>query len=210
MVFKGGSFKEFVDKKVTENIMGKKICIIMRGISGAGKSTRVNQLLQQHGGDHDHIFSTDNHWIPVTRELRKQGEYVSPEDEKQEYTATFDPDRLGHAHSTNFDLFKTAVDQGVSPVIVDNTNTTTREMRHYAEYAAKAGYEIKVEEPTSDWWRQYSPYLRDKKKYAKELAEFAKILHQRNTHGVPLHAIERMLSRWQPNVSGKDLLNSKD
>lgn len=189
----------------------KKVLIIMRGIPGSGKSTRANQLLQELGANPDgHIFSTDNFWIPKTRESRRQGQSVNDIEEIAEYKANFDTNKLALAHRRNLDEFKRAVDNGVTPLILDNTNVKAFESRAYAEYAEKAEYTIKVEEPTSDWWKEYSPLLKDKKANEKELDKFAHILFEKNKHGVPLQVIKNMIQKWQPNLTPNDILDKKD
>lgn len=177
-----------------------KICIIVRGLPGSGKSFKVWQLLKKYGGDEGHVFSTDNFFISGARDRRRKGKHVSSEEETAEYRANWSPDKLRKAHETNQQAFAYAVDNGVSPVIVDNTNVTTQNFRYYAEYAHKAGYEIKIEEPESDWWRVHRHMLKDKKKNAAALDEFAQFLADKNSHGVPLASIKNFINRWQDKV----------
>jgi hypothetical protein len=184
-----------------------KVCIIMRGVPGSGKSYRANELLIQYGGNPDgHVFSTDNYFIPVTREMRKSGEYVGPDDELAEYKSNWAIDKLHAAHSNNLREFKNAVDQWVTPVIVDNTNVKARDCRAYVQYAKDNEYEIKIEEPTSPWWKEYAPFLLDKQANSKKVAEFAQLLFSKNKHGVPLDAIRGMLDKWQPNLTVSKIL----
>jgi predicted kinase len=195
-------------KKFNEWVEGKdkKIAIIMRGISGSGKSFTANQISKQLGGTEDNIFSTDNYFIPITKELKKKGMDVSKEDELQEYKSNWAAHKLGHAHGLNLDNFKKAVNSGMTPIVVDNTNTRVFEFSKYVEYAKNAGYEVKIQEPTSDWWKKYSPYLADKNnpQNRKELEKFAMELFQRNSHGVPLDVIKNMLNRWHHDVKTED------
>lgn len=242
-----------------------KVAIIMRGISGSGKSTKVRELLAKYGGTMDgHVFSTDRQFHPSAnrlanlnieqltdeqvlkeateilnlwyrskhssvkedaksafldfKKLYDQGDYRGALEiaknmhgtlESIEYRSNWDGAKLHGAHMRNNNEFKSAVDLGITPVIVDNTNTTIREMKSYVDYASAAGYEILIQEPDSPHWKQYKPYLTDKYGNKDKLAEFAKILADKNTHGVPLESIEKMLARWQPNVTVKDILNSK-
>lgn len=191
----------------------------MRGIPGSGKSHRANELLVQYGGNPDgHIFSTDNYFIPVTREMRRSGEYVSPDDELAEYRSNWSFDKLHAAHMNNIRQFKDAVDQRVTPVIVDNTNIKARDIKVYASYARDAGYEIKIEEPTSPWWKEYSPYLEARKSKVKKIVdeadkkidEFARLLFGKNKHGVPLDTIRAMLDKWQSNLTVERILGEPD
>lgn len=178
--------------------MSEKVLVIMRGVPGSGKSYTAHKVLEELGGGDpkSHIFSTDNFWIPTTIQLRAGGANVSAQAEKAEYTSTFDPNKLGFAHKTNYNNFVKAVDQGISPVIIDNTNVQRKAYQEYIDYAKKAGYQVRVQEPTSPWWQENSVYLKDKKRHAAELDNFAALLFTKNSHGVPQHAIRKMLDRW--------------
>lgn len=186
-----------------------RVCVIMRGITGSGKSTTAAKLLEKLGGSVGHIFSTDNFFIPMTREMRADGEYVSPQDEFQEYLDNWNADDLPKAHSQNLQSFKRAVDNGVTPVIVDNQNVRARDFYSYVDYADKAGYEIRIKEPDSEWWKEYSPFMKNKKANKAKLEEFAKILHDKTDHGVPLNVIKRNIERWQHGLTVEDVLRRK-
>lgn len=200
------SFTEFLETKKL-----KRTVFILRGFPGSGKSYMAKKLLLQHGGDEAHIFSTDNYWIPVTRELRRKGDYVSPEDETQEYTSNWNADKLMAAHRNNLDDFKRAVDNGMTPLIVDNVNAKARDFSVYVKYADKAEYEIKIIEPESPVWKKYAYLLKDKKD-KKKLDEFAHELYEINqkSHKVPLATIRKMIDKWQSKIDLKELLQSKD
>ena len=102
------------------------------------------------------------------------------------------------------------MDNRVSPLIVDNTNTTIREMKPYAEYADKAGYRLLIREPTSDWWKDlYQPFSRDSKANADKLDPFVKELMDRNTHGVPEFVIRKMIDRYKTVNSPEEVLGRK-
>lgn len=126
---------------------------VMRGIPGSGKSTIARNL----AGSTGKIHSTDDYFM-------KNGEYV------------FEPKDLRRNHQLNFEAFKADLALGVSPVIVDNTNTQRWEFQNYVEAAEAAGYEVEVVN---------IPHIDPK------------LAAQRNTHGVPEEAIRRMLSRWE-------------
>ena len=73
-----------------------KVLYIMRGISGSGKSTLAKQI----GGL---ILGSDEFWMVG-------GKYQ------------FDESRIGEAHQWNQQRAEKAMQQGISPIIVDNTN----------------------------------------------------------------------------------------
>jgi len=80
-----------------KNSEKNKVLILLRGVSGSGKSTLANQIV----GD-GQIFSTDDYWI-------QDGEYK------------FNSEQLGAAHKWNQNRAIIAMEQGVSPIIIDNT-----------------------------------------------------------------------------------------
>lgn len=99
--------------------MANKKVVIIRGISGAGKSTYIKQHLSDaYVCSADHFFYND------------QGEY------------SFDPGKLGPAHGACKRNFVKALKQNKPLVVVDNTNTKMWEMKPYIQAAKDAGYEI--------------------------------------------------------------------
>ena len=88
----------------------------------------------------------------------------------------FDPSKIKDNHKQNFEAFKNSIDDKVETVIVDNTNTQEFEFKRYAEYAIENGYIVS--------------YVSLPFPSAEEAAE-------RNSHGVPQEAIERMMKRWK-------------
>lgn len=84
---------------------------------------------------------------------------------------------LSKMHSLNFKMAKEAMEKGVSPVIVDNTNIKANEPKNYVEAALNMGYadeNIKFVDIGTGGLS------------AEELAK-------RNTHGVPLDKIKSMI-----------------
>ncbi|HEV3251222.1 MAG TPA: hypothetical protein VGZ71_09745 [Puia sp.] len=132
--------------------------------------------------------------------------------ETVEYRMNWHGSKLKKAHSDNLAEFKAAVDRGVTPLIVDNTITQAREGFAYARYANDAGYEIRVQEPTSPWWTQHRDLLADKQnpQNREKLDAFAQFLANKNTHGVPLDSIKKMMERWQHNLKPKDFLDAAE
>lgn len=166
------NIKRILREDVETNSLGVKVTkptqelIIMRGIPGAGKSTKAKELVGS-----GQIFSTDDR-------IEAEGDYreffKNMIDNKD-----FGP--LSRMHNLNFKMAKQAMEDGVSPVVVDNTNIKANEPKNYVEAALKMGYaddNIKfVEVGTSGL-------------SAEELAD-------RNTHGVPLDKIEAMIQSYK-------------
>ena len=150
--------KEIKTKLVKMSQSQEKVMVLLRGVSGSGKSTVAKEI----GGE---VFSTDDYFM-------KDGEYQ------------FNPKELTKAHAWNRNRVKEALENGVSPVVVDNTNTQKWEMREYVKMAQEYGYDVQIREPSTPWKRDVD-----------ELTE-------RNNHRVPKEAIEKMLNRWEELPEG--------
>jgi NEDD4-binding protein 2 len=157
-----------------------KVLIIMRGVSGAGKSTRAKQLAGPTGA----IFSTDNFFGSGA-----------------DYAKNYNIERLPEAHQWNQKQTEEALQKGVTPVIIDNTNIMPYEAKSYILLGQKYGYEVKIEEPQSDEWQQILALHQQKQALAKQLAA-------RNLHGAPPERVGEMISQYSP-YSVDDALNSK-
>lgn len=136
--------------------------LILRGLPGSGKSFTARTILESvtQRGMTCNIRSTDSFFI-------KNGIY------------TFVPLRLREYHITNQIKVRDDCDYGVNIIIVDNTNTTWKEMAPYIQYAKDYSYEVYVQEPNTDW--------------AFDVDKCA----ANNTHGVPKESIQKMLDRWE-------------
>uniref|UniRef100_A0A2K5SB36 NEDD4 binding protein 2 like 2 n=1 Tax=Cebus imitator TaxID=2715852 RepID=A0A2K5SB36_CEBIM len=85
---------------------------------------------------------------------------------------------------------KQAIDQGRSPVIIDNTNIQAWEMKPYVEVAIGKGYRVEFHEPET-WWK-FDP----------------EELEKRNKHGVSRKKIAQMLDRYEYQMSISIVMNS--
>jgi len=98
--------------------------IILRGGSGAGKSTWI----KKYHHSNTVVFSADTFFMV-------NGEYL------------FDVTKLGEAHATclrSFIAFCQNPPAEVPTVIVDNTNTTVAEFAPYAQVAQVYGHELQL------------------------------------------------------------------
>jgi NEDD4-binding protein 2 len=142
----------------------------MRGVPGSGKSTKAKKLAGTNGV----IYSTDDFFM-------KNGEYV------------YDVKCIGEYHEKNIQRAVEAMQKSLPLIIIDNTNVKLWEMRKYVESADKYQYEIKIEEPETDWAWNY-------KKCGKM-----------NTHGVPEDKIKIMIDNFEPFIGNLDeIRNAKD
>jgi len=96
---------------------------------------------------------------------------------------TFRPELLSQAHESNQKNAREAVRDKVRFVIIDNTNTVAWEMRPYIELALNNGYKVHIIEPDTPW--KFKP----------------KLLASKNSHNVPRQTIEKMLDRYEKNIS---------
>ncbi len=114
-----------------KNILGKEVTrpnqelVIMRGIPGAGKSTKAKSLVGK-----GKIHSTDD-------VIEAGGDY---NEFFVKMLANKDFAPLSRAHSTNLKNAIASMKAGVTPVIVDNTNIKQNEPKAYVVAALEMGY----------------------------------------------------------------------
>lgn len=133
--------------------------LVIRGLPGSSKSTLASSLNESLKGI---ILSTDSVLCD------SNGTYL------------FSPDYMGLAHSLNTAKCKEVCRRGLN-VIIDNTNTTTKEVQPYYDIAMEYGYDFEMVIPSTDW--------------AFDVEECFK----RNTHNVPFETIQRMRNRFESN-----------
>ncbi|XP_012996392.1 NEDD4-binding protein 2-like 2 isoform X3 [Cavia porcellus] len=161
----------FMNQQFQEEKLNKlqKLLILLRGLPGSGKTTLSRILL---GQSRDGIvFSTDDYF-------HHQDGYK------------YNVNQLSDAHDWNQNRAKQAIDQGRSPVIIDNTNTQAWEMKPYVEMAIGKGYRVEFHEPET-WWK-FDP----------------EELEKRNKHGVSRKKIAQMLDRYEYQMSISIVMNS--
>ena len=97
----------------------------MRGCPGSGKTHTAQHLITitVKKPFSDHIFSTDDYF---------------DRDKKNGYL--FIPEHLPKAHDWNLKRVQSVTDKGISPIIVDNTNSEPWEMAPYMKLAVANGY----------------------------------------------------------------------
>lgn len=98
--------------------------VIMRGVSGSGKSTKARELTEK---DSDSIIcSADDFFM-------KSGRYC------------FEAKDLGRAHAWCLGKVAAAMEIGVRLIVLDNTNTQRWEYQPYLTLAAAEGYEVEFQ-----------------------------------------------------------------
>jgi len=105
--------------------MTNRQVIIIRGISGSGKSTFAEYIANLHDGVPPVICTADDYFTDNTT-----GEYK------------FDASHLGNAHKACMEKFTNACQGGAPLVILANTSTQEREISWYMDTATDCGYQI--------------------------------------------------------------------
>lgn len=168
-------------EKNKNNMIGVQITrpnqklIIMRGIPGSGKSTLAREIV----GD-GVIHSTDN-------VIESKGNYF---DFFDKMIKTNDFSMLKEVHQENLHNATNDMENGVTPVIIDNTNIKPFEPKPYILNALNLGYDDKNIEIMDVGTGGLT---------AEELA-------LRNTHKVPLNKIISMIKNYI-NVGPLSLTN---
>lgn len=101
----------------------------------------------------------------------------------------FDINRIGEAHQWNQQRARDCLKKGITPVIIDNTNIEAWEMKPYVGMAQQYGYQVRI--------------------VPVEVKNTAQELAQRNKHGVPVESIQKMLDKYDPRVTVRDILRSQ-
>lgn len=126
--------KEILREEVQKNSLGvavtrpDKVLVIMRGISGGGKSTKAKSLVGEGV-----IHSTD-------ALIEATGDYNAFFDKMKTNNSWVELSRM---HSKNLSNAKKSMDAGISPVVIDNTNLKANEAKAYVVHALKLGYSDK-------------------------------------------------------------------
>jgi len=105
--------------------------IIIRGITGSGKSTLGRKLLVEYGG---RVQAEADHFM-----VDEFGNYA------------FNPKKLSYAHESCAAIVDQAMESNENVIVVSNTSTTYWEMYNYVVKALKYGYDIEFVEPTTEW-----------------------------------------------------------
>lgn len=169
------------------------ILYIMRGCPGSGKSRRALELV----GLKENIFSADK--------------WFSPNEDPEEYRSNWSKEKLFTAHSWCKSKLQEAMQRGITPIAVDNTNIKRRDFLPFVDMAKEYQYKYEICEPQSPWWKEiknllFTPEINNKKlsNWANKLAngfdyEGNKI---KNLHGVPESVIFKMINSFQPYNEG--------
>lgn len=166
-----------------------KVCYLMRGLPSCGKSTFAKTLVGSTGI----VLETDDY-------------YYSQIGEPDSYD--YDPKLYSTAQQWCFEKFRKAVNEGVTPIVVDRGNSLSLESKAYALFAKVNGYDVHLTEPETPWWQEIRILLKYKKYNLPVLKRWAVWLAQmsQSTHRVPVKTIWYWMLRWQHQVSIEDII----
>ncbi|CAK0884915.1 unnamed protein product [Prorocentrum cordatum] len=159
----------------------------MRGVPASGKSTVAHGILREHlaangvGPRLDEIapmsrafvLSTDDFFSPINQET---GEELT----------SYDMSKIRRHHERNQARCDIAMELGVTPLIVDNTNSRVWEMREYAKMAQAHGYRVIVKDVMASSQVGFDVI---KERLLARQAQTGK--------EIPLHVVEGMMKRWE-------------
>ena len=158
--------------------MSKGKVILVRGVSGSGKSHYVGELRSKYekltgsGPDFD-ICSADHFFMQMIPSVD-----LGKAPSRMEYV--FDPTKLGQAHVYCFSRFLDAIKDGTSVVVVDNTFIHHWEMKNYVKAANFADYDVEYHE------------------FRVETIDQLRMIAARNVHRVPAEVVAKMAMEFQP------------
>lgn len=152
----------------------RRVLVLMRGVSGSGKSTVAKKIAGKGV-----VLSTDDLFV-------KDGRYE------------FDPSKIGVNHSINQSRAETAMKDGISPVVIDNTNTQGWEMKPYVMLADKYGYSVEIVEPGHPDFPE---------------ADFDEIMRRQSLRSsenksLPAEVVKRMMDRFEKGLTVDDVRTS--
>lgn len=172
--------------------MAGRTVYLMRGLPACGKSHLARRL----AGDNGIVFETDEYF------------YVHVGEDPRQYD--FDKKLLPEARTWNLNRFCSAVNHGVSPIVVDRGNGLNPETREYAVFAVEHGYQVELAEPDSPWWKELRVLLKYQDFVADELFDqWADLLAEktRSGHRVPAATIRRWMQAWQHDLTVRQILD---
>jgi predicted kinase len=157
----------------------KKV-LIMRGLPGMGKTTKVKSILESNPNakvvSADFFFGGDN---------------------TEEYKKNFDVNLLKDAHNACFEEFLKHLKNNVSLIIVDNTNINKIQYEKYVISCQSYGYEFEFVYPDNQLAKEVLYLIKQKEELLNQVRVKISELYDRNLHGVPLDRIMDMFIRFE-------------
>jgi predicted kinase len=168
-----------------------KTVYLMRGLPSCGKSFTARRIAGELGV----VLETDEYFHT----------HVGTDPAVYDY----DEQLLPEARRWNFERFQRAIQEGVSPIVVDRGNGLNLESQRYARYARDHGYSLVLQEPDSEWWQEIRVLLKYKHLTGEVLDRWAEVLAKksRQTHRVPASIIRRWMQKWRYDLTIDEILD---
>jgi hypothetical protein len=165
----------------------------MRGLPSCGKSYTARRL----AGDTGIICETDEYFFTQ----------VGEDPERFDYKEGL----MKEARKWNFHRFQQAVEDGLSPIVVDRGNSRSIESQQYIRFAIDRGYVVELREPESEIWQEIRVLLKYKDITKPILDEWADRLAKMNreTHRMPAAKIRDWMAKWKYDLTIEDILTYK-
>ena len=165
-------------KTIKSQKESNKVLYILRGPSGTGKSTLAKDLGVKE------VYSADNYFM-------QNDKYV------------FDPSKLGSAHGQCKAKTRDALKKGISPIAVDNTFTTRKEIVPYAQLAEIYGYKLEFIEPnwTSELRNEDGTWNADFIERQQKNPDRVKM-----NKSLPRNVVDKMVNRYQYDLTPDTIL----
>ncbi len=162
-----------------------KVVYLMRGLSGSGKSHRAKRLAGAGGA----VCETDAFF-------------------KGSGAVEVNGDAISAAKAWNFQQFQTALEQGISPVVVDRGSGLSIETQRYAALALEHGYAVEFQEPDSPWWQEIRVLLKYREFNVPVLEVWAGKLAQLRPQSCHLseELIWKHMCNWRSDLTVKEVL----
>lgn len=146
---------------------------MIRGIPGQGKSFLAKKIIS----DFTRNFAENKSFGNVVSSIHLEADmFFIDRDGNYKYNSK----NIKQAHQWCRNSFENAIKVETDLIVVSNTFTQKWEFLEYIKVAKAAGYEIEVMIPDTPW------------------ANDPQQCFERNTHGVPLETIKRMMAKMEP------------
>jgi hypothetical protein len=170
--------------------MTERIVYLMRGLPASGKSYTARRLAGAQGL----VLETD--------------EYFYSQVGLDPTRYDFSEDLLPAARQWILGRFVSAIEAGISPIVLDRGNGLNRETWQFARHAVDRGYRVELKEPESEWWQEIRVLLKAKEANKAALDRWAEVLADktREHHRVPARKIREWMDSWRWNITVSDIL----
>lgn len=185
---------EELKRTLNEMQMEEGVLILMRGLPSCGKSYTAERISGQTGI----VLETDRYFYEIVGEDPNSFDY--------------NESMLSKAREWIFAKLVQAIDQRISPIVLDRGNGRNAETQRFALYAKSRGYRLELREPESPWWQELRVLLKYRQHLdPKVLDQWAEHLSgiSRSTHRVPARVIRKWMDGWKSDLTVDQILEGR-